>query len=216
MRTLTLLACLLLAGCGSSVEAISNGAQEVQAAATEIRTSAGSLIDLSAQAHSQFQDIHNLVTGPTAPDMAVLDRKAVDGMALMERITLLTRGIDTTAKKAHDSAATVLTNVTGVADITPWWATLLKQYGTLALIGVIVAAGFYFGIWPILARFIAVTFGWTKVLPKATVTAAKFDSEALEMPTADPVQREGVAARRAVDPDYDAAIKAMKKKGDAK
>jgi len=208
--------CLALAGCGSSVQAISDGAQAVQAEATEIRKSSTSLMEAAAAAHSNFQDIHIALTGKTAPDLAVLDRKAVEGMALVERITLLSKGIDTSAAKVHEGAKAVLDNVPGVVDVVPWWASLLKTYGTLAVIVLIVAGGFYLGVWPIVARFIAVTFGWVKVLPKPVVASAQMDNEALSLPTADPIQREAVAVRRSTDPNYDAAFKALKKKGDAK
>lgn len=213
MRTILACLCLALAGCGSSVRAISDGAQAVQTEATEIRKSATSLIETAAAAHSQFQDIHIALTNPAGFDPAVLDRKATEGMALVERITMLSKGIDASAAKVHDGAKAVLDNVPGVVDVVPWWASLLKTYGVLAVILLIVGAGFYFGIWPIVARFLAVTFGIVKLLPKPAVTAAKLDNEALALPTADPIQREAVAARRAVDPDYDAAHKAMKKKG---
>ena len=216
MRTILACLCLALAGCGSSVQAISDGAQAVQAEATEIRKSSTSLMEAAAAAHSDFQDIHIALTNPAGFDPAVLDRKAVEGMALVERITLLTKGIDASAAKVHEGAKAVLDNVPGVVDVVPWWASLLKTYGTLAVIVLIVAGGFYLGVWPIVARFIAVTFGWTALLPKTTVARAKMDSEALAMPTADPIQRESVALTRADDPDYDAAIKALKKKGDAK
>lgn len=216
MRIILACLCLSLAGCGSSVRAISDGAQAVQAEATEIRKSATSLIEAAAAAHSNFQDIHIALTGKTAPDLAVLDRKATEGMALVERITMLSKGIDASAAKVHASATTVLDNVPGVVDVVPWWASLLKTYGVLAVILLIVGAGFYFGIWPIVARFIAVTFGWTAMLPKPAVTAAKFDHEALSLPTVDSIQEEGVAAKRAADKNYDAAFRAMKKKGAAK
>ena len=216
MRIILACLCLALAGCGSSVQAISDGAQAVQAEATEIRKSSTSLMEAAAAAHSDFQDIHIALTDPAGFDPAALDRKAVEGMALVERITLLTKGIDASAAKVHEGAKAVLDNVPGVVDVVPWWASLLKTYGTLAVIVLIVAGGFYLGVWPIVARFIAVTFGWTALLPKTTVARAKMDSEALAMPTADPIQRESVALTRADDPDYDAAIKALKKKGDAK
>ena len=195
------------------MQAISDGAQAVQAEATEIRKSSTSLMEAAAAAHSDFQDIHIALTDPAGFDPAALDRKAVEGMALVERITLLTKGIDASAAKVHDGAKAVLDNVPGVVDVVPWWASLLKTYGTLAVILLIVGAGFYFGIWPIVARFIAVTFGWTKVLPKTVVASAQMDNEALALPTADPIQREAVAVRRSTDPNYDAAFNAIKKKG---
>ena len=54
----------------------------------------------------------------------------------------------------------------------------------------------YLGLWPVIRRFIALATGWTSLIPTGVVASAKLDSEALSLPTVDPVQREAVAVRR--------------------
>lgn len=86
-----------------------------------------------------------------------------------------------------------------VADITPWWANLLK-YGFISISGIAVVVI----LWQTgLGTVIRLAVGW---LPKRKVNEAKLAVSALN--DADPVtMREYIAAKRSSDPMFDAAWK---------
>lgn len=91
-----------------------------------------------------------------------------------------------------------------VADITPWWANLLK-YGFISIIGIAVVVI----LWQTgLGTVIRLAVGW---LPKRKVNEAKLAVSALN--DADPVtMREYIAAKRSSDPMFDAAWKQVNNK----
>ena len=86
-----------------------------------------------------------------------------------------------------------------VADITPWWANLLK-YGFISISGIAVVVI----LWQTgLGTVIRLAVGW---LPSRKLNEAKLAVSALN--DADPVtMREYIAAKRSSDPMFDAAWK---------
>jgi len=200
LRLLALLAGVVAAplcgGCGSAVARISDGAQQVAGDARSIN-------ELASRAHSDFQDISIAITDPASVhynDTARIVQKAKEGMDLMNQVQSLSHNIG-------NSASSILGDIPDIQDRVPWWASLLKQWGWIIGIVLVAVGGWYLGIWPIVRHLIASVTGMVNLLPAATVTSAKLDAEALALPTADPVQREAVAARRTSNRDYDLAFR---------
>lgn len=105
-----------------------------------------------------------------------------------------------------DQAAIVSTKVTQVEDKVPWWAALLKLLAWVAGLGIVAWLLWTTGIGAIIKKFLW-GLGW--FIPKAKVSSAKLDAEALADPSKLP---QAIASRRTIDPAYDAAFRAEKAK----
>ena len=122
-----------------------------------------------------------------------------------------TRSITVAHKHAEiilDETKDISGAVGEVADITPWWANLLK-YGFISISGIAVVVI----LWQTgLGTVIRLAIGW---LQKRKVTVAKLDIEALD--DTDPTTlREYIAAKRSSDPMFNAAWKQEMSNGKSK
>lgn len=88
-------------------------------------------------------------------------------------------------------------HLTGVKDVTPWWASMITWVAAAAAIVAVVVLAWRFG----LDRLVAALLSWVSI-PSPSARAAKLDADALaESPT--PQLRESIAAKRTSNARYD-------------
>ena len=194
MRTDAIIAALSLplvvaSGCSSAKRDIQVGAERVIASAAAIRSDAQAIRD-------DAQDLAESVS-PELADKA----NAINAAA--------TR-IDHEAERIGASASGIIQQSQRVQDIKPLWQTLLGMSAwSLLWIGVALVLA-WFGLLPIVIRFIAglaaqVPSLFKLLIPDSIRSSAKLDVEAFD--AADPTMTAAVAARRQSDPRYDAAYR---------
>lgn len=99
-----------------------------------------------------------------------------------------------------------------VKDVQPWWAQMLENATWIILGCGVLFALFYFGLAaPIRAFFVFIGSFVPAILPPKAKAAAKMDNESLEVNWT-PELDKTITVRRASDPMYDAAWKAMRRK----
>lgn len=114
-------------------------------------------------------------------------------------------------------ARKVIRVLPGVTDATPWWEPVVK-WGLIVggILGAL-ALCIYLNVGAI-ARPAFGLFGGllSKLIPASTSARADIDAQAVVDGKATPIMREGIAASRASNPQYDIAFKAAKAKRQAK
>lgn len=191
MRTLPLfLVCLLIPACHSATKAISQAATEVQ---NNAQSTLSHLDGIDAEGTQSL----NLV-GPTSP-------AAPHIQSILEH----TAQAKDDQQKILKQVENIHTNITGVKDITPWWATMAGQIAAAVALVAICFIIWYSGLGLLLKKFF---WGLGLFIPSHALTSAAFDAEHIEDGTASAVTREAVAARRAGDPAYAAAYERQKAK----
>lgn len=177
--------CLL--GCKSHTAKIAKAAQESSRAAGEI----------IAHAEAAQNEV-------ASPPEEVPPTPAVT--AWLGKITSHLLAIGQKAHEVRDNQATIGNQIPHVEDRVPWWATLLKL---LAVVGGLVVVVYVLWATGILKVIRAWLWAHGLLVPKAKVSSAKLDVEALEDPAKLP---QAIASRRTADPAYDAAFRKVKGK----
>lgn len=102
------------------------------------------------------------------------------------------------------SSARIIERVPDVEDKVPWWAALLKLFAVIGVLALVVYIGFATGLFKFIKAWL---WGLGLFIPKAKVSSAKLDAEALADPSKLP---QAIASRRTIDPAYDAAFRKVK------
>lgn len=122
----------------------------------------------------------------------------------VEGISQAARDIGVEADKIHAAIPTV-------KDREPWWAQMAGNVAWIVLICLVLFALFYFGLAaPIRAFFVFIGSFVPAILPNRVKSNAKLDAESWET-NPSPELDKTITVRRASDPMYDAAWKAMKR-----
>ncbi len=122
----------------------------------------------------------------------------------VEGISQAARDIGVEADKIHAA-------IPSVKDREPWWAQMLGNATWIVLICLVLFALFYFGLAaPIRAFFVFIGSFVPAILPNRVKSNAKLDAESWET-NPSPELDKTITVRRASDPMYDAAWKAMKR-----
>jgi len=188
---IALVAVVSFVGCKSATK-------DIAEAAVEVSRRADKITQHSAAIQSEL----------ASPPDGVLD---VDGsLPWIGGMNSHAVAIDENAKGITDSAAVVSERVTQVEDKVPWWASLLKLFAVIGVLALVVYAGIATGVFKLI-HGVLMGFGW--FIPKAKLSSAKLDYEAMRDPTVLP---EAIASRRTIDPAYNAAyVKVKSSEGNA-
>lgn len=178
--------CLIcLSGCHSPTRAIADGAMKAGRESTEIVQHAEAAL---AEVENPPPDV------PASPDVL-----AWLGGIKSNLLAIVTKG-----KSINATATTIVQQVPHVEDKVPWWASLLKLLAWVAGFGLVAWLLWTTGIGALIKRFV---WGLGLFIPKAKVSSAKLDAEALEDPAKLP---QAIASRRTIDPAYNAAFEKIK------
>lgn len=176
-----------MGGCSSATKDIASSANDANRDAQGIVQHAN---DAIAEVDSPPDDV------PVTPDV----------LAWLGSIKSHLVAIVAGAEGVKKSSARIIERVPQVEDKVPWWAALLKLFAVIGVLALIVYAGIATGVF----KFIHVwLMGMGLLIPKAKVSSAKLDAEALADPSKLP---QAIASRRTIDPAYDAAFRAEKAK----
>lgn len=129
-----------------------------------------------------------------------LSKEAEMGPVPAETVTTHANAIVDAQTEIVAAGKSVLTkDIPHLEDKTPYWARLLRTWGFVAGVGVVLALLIYLGVGkvvrPILQRV-------GMLVPKAVDAAAKLDAEAIVEGVASEVQHRVVTARRVAEPLY--------------
>lgn len=158
----------------------------------EIATSNQSIQENAIKSKDKFEYIHKETTLPNNPDIAKINE--VSSQGILEQTYIIEETKD------------IVQAVTGVKDITPWWATLIAYVMVgLSILGVVFAL-WYLGIGHLTkALFIQLGF-----ISSAKRSQAKLFLDALDSSNKTTVE-EAIAAMRANDKELDKAFNKEKK-----
>jgi hypothetical protein len=106
----------------------------------------------------------------------------------------------------QEVVATIHENVTAVEDQVSPWAKVAKLWGWVLLIVAVVGGSVYFGLGPIIRRSLNVV---GLLIPRTKLAEAKLLREAADE-NSDTELNEYIAAKRAADPQFDAAYRKVK------
>lgn len=174
-----------MGGCVSHTKAIANGAMKANREATEI----------VQKAEETRADLEN----PPAEVPPTGDVRAWLGRMLSNQLSIISK-----AQSVQVAATAIVKEVPHVEDKVPWWAALMKLLAVVGGLALLVYIGIATGAF----KFIHVwLMGMGLFIPKAKVSSAKLDAEALADPSKLP---QAIASRRTIDPAYDAAFRAEK------
>lgn len=194
-----IVAASFLPGCGSATREIASQNERIGRMAESVRERADII------------DGHADTIAEAGKDNPVVVQAAGE----IKRETQALRGDANVISKAKQGIAQELPKV---KDIEPWYVGILRLGLYAAIIAGLLACMWYIGLGALL-RPIFAGLGW--FVPKATKTEAKFDAELLELSQPTPEVTQRIAARRAVDPFYEAELKRQRqavraKKGSGK
>lgn len=112
--------------------------------------------------------------------------------------------IRTDAEAISDSVSVIHAEITAVADVVPWWATLIRYALVAAAIAGLCVLVWQTGIGVALRAAVG-------LIPKRVRSEAEIAAATLD-PTKPESVREWVAMRRALDPLFDSSFQAAKEK----
>lgn len=151
-----------------------------------------------------------LTAAGCSPSREIADRangiaeRAQDDIAAWDRVERAHKDMATEASRGRDRARADIVDahrinraLTGVEDQTPWWASVVGW-----IMVAVVAVCVVFALWQTgLGQVIRIAIGWLprKKVQDAELAASMLDENNKENP------REYIAARRASDPEFDAA-----------
>ena len=179
-KTWIILLAALLIGCGSASKTIAKSASEIAS--------------IAAVSKSRFEFIVDTTDGETtAKDIRGINAEANSGIQEQSNIIALVE--------------VVHTNVTGVTDNQPWWASMLGKLATAAAIIGVAFLLWQTGIGHIIKR-ILYSIGW--FIPTSTKREVSFDVKNLDNDNPATL-RESIAAKRAGSSAYNAAWKQQRR-----
>jgi hypothetical protein len=132
--------------------------------------------------------------------------RAQDDLAAWDRVERAHKDMATEASRGRDRARANIVDahrinraLTGVEDQTPWWAGMIGWIAVAVVCVCVVVALWQTG----LGQVVRVAIGWLprKKVQDAELAAAMLNDDSKENP------REYIAARRAADPEFDAAFR---------
>jgi len=189
---------MTLGACKSATQQIASSAEDIRAHSDHIADATKQTRDLAEVSGNRFRGI-GAEARAEAPDIQKIEAEAVAGEAEQEQIVVNSDSIIDRHYEIIEAVGEVAKSLTGVQDITPWWAKTIA-YGLLALSVI----GICFILWYTgVGAFLRGVLGL--VTPRARKEA---EIAAAAMDTSDPTtMREFVAAKRGLDPEFDRAFR---------
>lgn len=192
------IALLLLGACQSATQKIAASSETVRSHSVLMADATKENRDLATASRGRFDGIGEEARSDT-PDIARIEEEAKAGSAEQDKIIDNSNLVIDSHHEIVEEVAEIAKALTGVQDITPWWAKMIT-YGLVALSVI----GISFLLWYTgIGGFLRGVLGL--VTPRARKEA---EIAAAAMDTDDPTtMREFVAAKRGLDPEFDRAFR---------
>lgn len=192
------IALLLLGACQSATQKIAASSETVRSHSVLMADATKENRDLATASRGRFDGIGAEARSDN-PDIARIEEEANAGSAEQDKIIDNSNLVINSHHEIVEEVAEIAKALTGVQDITPWWAKMIT-YGLVALSVI----GISFLLWYTgIGGFLRGVLGL--VTPRARKEA---EIAAAAMDTNDPTtMREFVAAKRGLDPEFDRAFR---------
>lgn len=194
---------LLFGACKSATERIALSSEQIHGHSANIADTAKHTRDLARVSGNRFVQIESQVQSKQ-PDLELIASEATAGADEQEQIVSNSAEIIGLHGEIAKSVGEVNRALTGVQDITPWWADAIV-YALIAtsIIGLSFLV-WYTGVGGFVRRLLGLVT--PRARREAEIAAATLDTE-------DPTTiREFVAAKRGLDPEFDRAFRKLWKR----